>query len=92
VPRHIGYGPRSHLGEHFPRRHGFPAVGSYTCLEPRHLDGPRFPHRGSYPTSSNGEVQKTMKTSLGHMVKCWIPKIYLTNPSTIHRPLFILCR
>jgi hypothetical protein len=23
-----------------------------------------------------------VKTSSGHMVKCWIPKIYLTNPST----------
>jgi hypothetical protein len=23
-----------------------------------------------------------MKTSSGHMVKCWISKIYLTNPST----------
>jgi hypothetical protein len=23
-----------------------------------------------------------MKTSSDHMVKCWIPKIYLTNPST----------
>jgi hypothetical protein len=23
-----------------------------------------------------------MKTSSGHIVKCWIPKIYLTNPST----------
>jgi hypothetical protein len=23
-----------------------------------------------------------VKTSSGHMVKCWIPKIFLTNPST----------
>jgi hypothetical protein len=46
------------------------------------LDGPRFPHRGSRPTWPSGEVQRTMKTSLGRMVKCWIPKIYLTNPST----------
>jgi hypothetical protein len=23
-----------------------------------------------------------VKTSSGHMVKCWIPKIYLTKPST----------
>jgi hypothetical protein len=29
-----------------------------------------------------GEVQKNVKTSSGRMVKCWIPKIYLTNPST----------
>jgi hypothetical protein len=24
----------------------------------------------------------TVKTFSGHMVKCWISKIYLTNPST----------
>jgi hypothetical protein len=30
---------------------------------------------------SSGEVLKTIKTSSGCMVKCWIPKIYLTNPS-----------
>jgi hypothetical protein len=82
VPRLIGYSPRSHHGEHFLRRHGFLAGGSYTRLVPRHLDGPRFPHCGSHPTGSNGEMQKTVKTSLGRMVKCWIPKIYLTNPST----------
>jgi hypothetical protein len=23
-----------------------------------------------------------VKTSSGHMVKCWIPKIFFTNPST----------
>jgi hypothetical protein len=63
-------------------RHGFPTGGSYTHFEPRHLDGPHFPHHGSCPTGSNGEVQKTMKTSSGHMARCWIPKIYLTNPST----------
>jgi hypothetical protein len=47
----------------------------------RHLDGPRFPRRGSRPTQPSGEVQRTVKTS-SRMVKCWIPKIYLTNPST----------
>jgi hypothetical protein len=47
-------------------------IGSYTHFEPRHLDGSHFPRRGSRPTRSNGEVQKTMRTSLGHMV----------NPST----------
>jgi hypothetical protein len=51
-------------------------------FEPRHLDGPRFPRRGSRPTRPSGEVQRTVKTSSGRMVKCWIPKIYLTNPST----------
>jgi hypothetical protein len=33
-------------------------------------------------THSNGKMQKTVKTSSGCMVKCWIPKFYLTNPST----------
>jgi uncharacterized membrane protein len=40
-----------------------------------------FPIVG-HVTQSNDEVQKTVKTSSGHMVKCWIPKIYLTYPST----------
>jgi hypothetical protein len=82
VPRRFDYGPRPHCGDHPPRRHNFLAVGSYTHLESRHLDGTRFPCRGSRPTSSNGEVQKTMKTSTCHMVKCLISKFYLTNPST----------
>jgi hypothetical protein len=82
VPRCFGYGPHSHHGDCFPCRHGFPAGGSYTHFEPRHLDSPCFPHHGSRPTCSNGEVQKTVKTFLGHMVKCWIPKIYVTNPIT----------
>jgi hypothetical protein len=82
VPRHFGYDPHSHRGDHFPRRHSFPAGGSYTYFEPRYLDGPCFPHRGSCPTGSNGEVQEIVKTFSGRMVKCWISKIYLTNPST----------
>jgi hypothetical protein len=69
------------------RRPSFPAGGSYTHFEPRQLDGPHFHHRGSCPTGSNGEVLKTVKTYSGRMVsgrivKCWIPKIYLTNHST----------
>jgi hypothetical protein len=56
--------------------------GLTLTFEPRHLDGPHFPHRGSCPTQPNGEVKRTVKTSSGRMVKCWIPKIYLTNPST----------
>jgi hypothetical protein len=60
----------------------FPTGGSFPHFEPRHLDGPRFPRRGSRPTRPGGEVQRTVKTSSGLMVKCWIPKIYLTNPST----------
>jgi hypothetical protein len=82
VPRCFGYGPRPHRGDHFPRRPSFPAGGSFPRFEPRHLDGPRFLHCGSCPTRSSGEVQRIVKTSSGRMAKCWIPKIYLTNPST----------
>jgi hypothetical protein len=81
-PRRFGYGPRPHRGDCFPRRPGFPAGGSFPHFEPRHLDGSRFPHRGSRPIWPSGEVQRTVKTTSGCMVKCWIPKIYLTNPST----------
>jgi hypothetical protein len=81
-PRRFGYGPRPHCGDRFPRRPGFSAGGSFPHFEPRHLDGPRFPRRGSLPTRPSGEVQRTVKTSSGRMVKRWIPKIYLTNPST----------
>jgi hypothetical protein len=81
-PRRFGYGPRPHRGDRFPRRPGFPDGGSFPHFESRHLDGPRFLHRGSCPTRPSGEVQRTVKTSSSRMVKCWIPKIYLTNPST----------
>jgi hypothetical protein len=33
-PRRFGYDPRRHRGDHFSCRHGFPAGGSYTRLEP----------------------------------------------------------
>jgi hypothetical protein len=81
-PRCFGYDPRPHRGNHFPRRPGFLTGGSFTHLEPRHLDGPHFPHRGSRSTRPSGEVQRTVKTSSDRMVQCWIAKIYLTNPST----------
>jgi hypothetical protein len=68
-PRHFGYRPRSHYGDHFSCRPGFPTGGSFPHFEPRHLDGPRFLHRGSRPTRPSGEVQRTMKTSSGRMVK-----------------------
>jgi hypothetical protein len=55
-PRHFGYGPCPHHGDHFPRRPGFPVRGSFIHLEPRHLDNPRFPHRGLRPTRPSGEV------------------------------------
>jgi hypothetical protein len=90
-PRHFGCGPRSHCGDRFPRRPDFPVGGSYTHFESRHLDDPRELHRGSCPTRPSGEVQRTMKTSSGRMVKCWISKIYLTNsstePSTFSQPV-----
>jgi hypothetical protein len=81
-PRRFGYGPCTHRGDRFLRRPGFLTGGSFPHFELRQLDGPRFPHRGSRPTRPSGEVQRIVKTSSGRMVKCWIPKIYLTNPST----------
>jgi hypothetical protein len=91
VPRRFGYNPRPHRGDRFLRMPGFPIGGSHTHFELRHLDGPCFSHRGSCPTRPNGEVERIVKTSSGRMVKCWIPKIYLTNPitepSTSSRPM-----
>jgi hypothetical protein len=69
-PRRFGYGPHPHYGNYFPSSPGFPARGSFPHFEPRHLDGPRLPHRGSRPTQPSGEVQRTVKTPSGHMVKC----------------------
>jgi hypothetical protein len=86
VPRRFGYDPRPHRGDHFSRMPGFSTGGSHTHFEPKHLDDPHFSRHGSRPTGSNGEVQRTVKTSSGRMVKCWIPKIYLTNPSTKPSP------
>jgi hypothetical protein len=82
VPRCFGYVPRSHRGDRFLRRSSFPTGVSHTHFEPRHLDGSHFLCHGSHPTGSNNEVLKIVKTSSGRMVKCWITKIYLTNPST----------
>jgi hypothetical protein len=82
VPKRFSYGPHPHRGDRFPCMHGFPAREFYTHFKPRHLDNPCFSCRGSRPTGSKGEVQKTLKTPSGHMVKCWISKIYLTNLTT----------
>jgi hypothetical protein len=90
-PRRFGYVPRPHHGDRFSCRLDFPTGGSFLHLEPRHLDGPHFPRRGSRPTWPSGEVQMTVKTSSGRMVKCWIPKIYLTNPSTEPSTFFSSC-
>jgi hypothetical protein len=81
-PRPFYYGPRPHRGDRFLRRPGFPAGGSYSHFNPRHLNGPHFSHGGSCPTRPSGKMQRIVKTSSGRMVKSWIPKIYLTNPST----------
>jgi hypothetical protein len=82
MPRHFGYGTCPHRGDRFPRRPDFLAEGSHTHFGPRHLDGQRFLHHGSHPTGPSGESLKTVKTSSGRMIKCWICKIYLTNAST----------
>jgi hypothetical protein len=82
MPRHFGHDPCPHRSDYFSRWSIFPTGWFHTHFEPRHLDGLHFPHHDSYPTRPNGEVQITMKTSSGRMVKCWIPKIYLTNSST----------
>jgi hypothetical protein len=82
VPKCFGYGSRPHRGDRPPRRHGFPGRGAYSHFKPSHFDYPRFPCYGSHPTHSNDEVQRIVKTSSGHMIKCWILKIFLTNPST----------
>jgi hypothetical protein len=81
VPRCFGVDPRSHHGVHPLHRLGFPDRGVYSHFEPSHFDGPCFPCHGSRPTHSNGEAQRMVKTSSGRMVKCWIPKIFLTNPN-----------
>jgi hypothetical protein len=90
-PKRFVYGPRPHHGDRFLRRPGFPTGGAHTHFEPKHLDGPRFPRRDSRPTRPNGELERIMKTSSGRLIKCWISKIYLTNPSTepstISRPV-----
>jgi hypothetical protein len=70
MPRCFGYSPHPHRGDRFPCRPGFPAGVSHIHLEPRHLDGPCFPCHGSHPIGSKGEVQKSVKTSSCHMVKC----------------------
>jgi hypothetical protein len=88
-PRRFGYGPRPHRGDRFPCRLGFPDVWSHSHFELRHLNVPYFLDRSSCPTRASGEVLKTVKTSSDHMVKCWIPKIYLTNPGT--EPLTFSC-
>jgi hypothetical protein len=47
----------------------FSLEGPFPHFESRHLDSPCFPRHGSRPTRPSGEVQKTVKTSSGRMVK-----------------------
>jgi hypothetical protein len=70
VPRCFGYGLCPHRGDRFLHRPSFPAGGSDTHFEPRHLDGPHFPRRGSCSIGPNGEVQRIVKTSSGCMDEC----------------------
>jgi hypothetical protein len=56
MSRRFGYDPHPHRGNCFPHRRGFPAGGSHTHFEPKHLDGSCFSHCGSRPTGSKGEV------------------------------------
>jgi hypothetical protein len=70
VPRRFGYDPCLNCGDRFPRRPSFPARGSRTHFESRHLDGLHFSHHGSRPTRLNGEVQRTVKIFPGRMIKC----------------------
>jgi hypothetical protein len=69
-PRCFGYGPRPHHGDHFPCKAGFSAGWSFLHLEPRHLYGSCFLCHGLRPTRSSGEMQRTVKTSSGLIVKC----------------------
>jgi hypothetical protein len=69
VPRRFGYDPHPHHGDHFPRRPSFSTEGAHTHFELRHLDGPRFLHRGSHSTRPNGEVERIVKTFSDRMVK-----------------------
>jgi regulator of replication initiation timing len=69
-PRCFGYNTRPHRGDRFPCRPVFPAAESHTHLELRHLYGPHFLHHGSRPTRSSDVMQRIVKTSSGHMVKC----------------------
>jgi hypothetical protein len=81
-PGRFGVDPLCYRGVRPLCRHSFPTRCVYSHFEPRHFDGPCFPRCGSCPIRSNGEVQRIVKKSLGCMDKCWIPKIFLTNPNT----------
>ena len=83
--RSYGYGPREnsfvsqrfgsdpcllHRDDRYPRRHRYPSDGFYPRSESRRFDGPRFSRRGSHFPHLSDEVQTTVLTSSGRMVKC----------------------
>jgi hypothetical protein len=96
-PNHRSYGFSQWENHFVPRRFGYghilivviiSHIGLVSLLEGLTLTLSRdtwtvhtFSHRGSHPTWPNGELERIVKTSSDRMVKCWIPKIYLTNPS-----------
>jgi hypothetical protein len=92
VPRHFGYDTRPHRCDRFPRRPNFPAGGSHTHTEPRHLDGPCLPCRDSRPTRPNGEVQRIMKTLQVAWLSAGFLRFISLTPALSHRPLLVLCR
>jgi hypothetical protein len=65
-----------HIGLVFPLEGPFPTLSRDTWTV--HA----FPVVVHVPLGQVREVERTVKTSSGRMVKCWIAKIYLTNPST----------
>jgi hypothetical protein len=69
VPGHFAIDPCSHHSIHPTSRHGFPYRGVYSHFEPSRFDSPLFHCRGSRSTRLNGEVQRIVKNSSGHMVK-----------------------
>jgi hypothetical protein len=89
--RRFGYGPRPHRGDRLSRRLGFLARGSYTHFKQRHLDGPRFSHRGSRPTRPSGDVQRTVKTSSALWLSARLLRFISLTPAFSHRYFLVLC-
>jgi hypothetical protein len=63
LSRCFGSAPRPHCDYHFPQKPSFPAGGSCTHPESRHLDDSHFSHRDTRPIGPSDEVLKTVKTS-----------------------------
>ena len=83
VSQCFSFDPRSlHHGDQYMCRHRYPSDGFYSHHEPRCFDRPCLPHCGSCSPRSSDDVHVATLTSSCCMVKCWIPKVYLTNPTT----------